>query len=146
MIGAITSAVGRAIFSEFGSDYAVYEEEVKQGIATPCFFIACENPSERQFFGSRYFTENRFCITFFPSDGSGKNRECGEAAQRLAQCLEWIELEGRVIMGRRMSYTLKDGVLSFFVNYDMFVYKKEEKTLMGELDKRIGLWRRGRRF
>lgn len=139
MIDIITGAVGRAIFSEFGSGYAVYEEEVKQGVLTPCFFIRCDKSSERQFFGSRYFRENRFCVTFFPADDNGKNRECEEAAHRLTACLEWVDLDGGVIMGRKMSYVVKDGVLYFFVNYDMFVYKCGDKTVMGEMEKRVGV-------
>ena len=138
MVSEITSAIGRTIVSEFGPGYTVYDEEVKQGLLIPCFFIGCDDPSERQFFGSRYFLENRFCIRFFPADDNGKNRECEQAARRLFSCLEWLDVDGQVIMGRKMSYTLKDGVLYFFVNYDMFVYKKEEKVVMGELRKRVG--------
>lgn len=134
----IISAIGKTISLVFGSEYAVYEEEVKQGFSTPCFFIECDNPSERQFFGSRYFRENRFCITFFPDDDNGKNRECRQIAQGLFSCLEWLDLDGQVVMGRKMNYEIKDGVLFFYVNYDMFVYKKEEKPVMGEMSKRIG--------
>lgn len=138
MTEEIISAIGTAISIGFGSEYAIYEEEVKQGVMTPCFFIACEKPSQRQFFGSRYFRENRFCITFFPADDNEKNKECRQAAQELLSYLEWLDVNGQIIMGRKMSYEIKEGVLYFYVNYDMFVYKKEEKTLMGELSKRIG--------
>ena len=36
-----------------------------------------------------------------------------------------------------MKFTVDDGVLIFLVNYDMFVYKVEETTAMGELSNNI---------
>lgn len=135
----LAEAVGRAIYSEFGSGHEVYLEEVKQGALPPCFFVRCDSSSERQYFGARYYRERRFCVSYFPADENGKNGECEAAAQRLLRCLERIVSEDGLIMGRKMSYGVKDGALYFFVNYGSFVYRAENKTVMGDMEKRVGV-------
>ena len=131
--GGIIDALGMALHSEFGEEYAVYDEEVKQGMKVPCFFVSCCESKERQYFGSRYFRENKFLIQYYPKDFNHKKRECDEISKRLFGCLLWIRDGGETLMGRKMRSEYEKGVLSFFVNYDMFIYRKEEKTLMGEL-------------
>ena len=55
-------------------------------------------------------------------------------AERLLSCLEYIALEGDAVMGTRMHYEVLDGVLHFFVDYDMFVDRKPgEIPVMGEV-------------
>ena len=75
-VNLIIEAIAAALNGEFGEEYAVYAEEVKQGLSEPCFFISCINPSDRQLMGNanrhflaaRYYRENRFCIQYFSLD------------------------------------------------------------------------------
>lgn len=130
----IIQALGKALRLEFGKDTAVYDEEVKQGAATPCFFIGCFESRESRYLGSRYFRENKFLIQYYPKSSNRKKRECDEVSQRLFDCLLWIgDKDNELLMGRKMSSRYEKGVLSFFVNYDMFLIRQEEATLMGEL-------------
>lgn len=131
--GGLIDALGRALRFEFGEEYAVYDEEVKQGMKTPCFFVSLCESKERLYFGSRYFRENKFLIQYYPKGANRKKRECDEVSQRLFDCLLWIRDGEEAFMGRKMRFEYEKGVLSFFVNYDMFIYRKEDKTLMGEL-------------
>ena len=41
-------------------------------------------------------------------------------------CLEYITVDGDLTRGTGMNGELVDNVLSFFVNYDMFVIKEQE--------------------
>ena len=42
MINDIIIGISNAIYAEFGSDYEIYVDDVKQGLNEPCFFIkAC---------------------------------------------------------------------------------------------------------
>ena len=50
MINNIISAISNAIYLEFGDEYEIYTQDVKQGLQEPCFSIFCINPSIRQFF------------------------------------------------------------------------------------------------
>ncbi len=122
MINAITDGISIAINTEFDDTYEIYTESIKQGLNEPCFSILCLNPTLEQFLGKRYFRTNQFCIHYFPSSGE-KRSECYTVAERLFGTLEYITVDGDLIRGTDMHCEVVDDVLSFFVNYDMYVYK-----------------------
>lgn len=144
-INSIVEAVGTALHEKFGEKCTIYAEETKQGFSTPCFFISCINPSDRQLLGnanchylaSRYYRENRFCIQYFPIDENNGRQESYDVTERLFDCLEEITVEGDPLRGTKMNFEYVDGVLSFFVSYNFFVYKTREPTLMGELKRDV---------
>lgn len=125
MINKIIDGISVAIGSEFGDPYEIYTESIEQGLEEPCFSILCLNPTNDRFLGNRYFRQNLFCIHYFPSS-SNKQAECFSIMERLMHCLELIEVDGDPIMGTKMKGEVTGGVLSFFVNYDMFTYKVED--------------------
>ena len=62
------------------------------------------------------------------------NRECHETAERMFSCLEWITWEGgRQQRGTRMRYSMEEGRLNFFVNYDCILSRKKQEMPMEEL-------------
>lgn len=67
-----------------------------------------------------------FCIQYFPETEGKENKECYAVAERLFSCLEYLEVNGERTRGTRMRYEITDGILNFFVNYDMFVRRIEE--------------------
>lgn len=144
-INSIIEAIGTALNKEFGEKYTVYAEEVKQGLSEPCFFISCINPSDRQLLGNanrhvlaaRYYRENRFCIQYFPRDENNGRRESYGAAERLFECLEEITADDDIVRGTDMNFEYSDGILSFFVNYNFFVYRTREPTVMEKLNRDI---------
>ena len=126
MINKIIDGICIAINSEFGNDYEIYTETTEQGLTEPCFSVVCINPASEQFLGKRYFRTNQFCIHYFPST-SNKKMECYSVLERLMNSLELITVNDEAIRGTAMHGEVIEGVLNFFVNYDMFVYKKQEK-------------------
>lgn len=136
MINKIIDAISISINSEFGDGYEIYTESLEQGLNEPCFSVFCLNPTNELFLNKRYFRTNMFCIQYFPSMEE-KNVECNTVFERLYTCLELItvdETTGHLTRGTRMKGEIVDGVLNFFVNYDMFVYKVETKDLMEDLE------------
>lgn len=123
MINEIIDGICLAINAEFGDAYEIYTEEIKQGLKEPCFSILCLNPTVEQFLGKRYFRTNQFCIHYFSKADS--RSECHEVAERLIDCLETITVDGDLVRGNSLHSEINDGVLSFFVNYDLFTYKQE---------------------
>nr|WP_308742101.1 hypothetical protein [uncultured Anaerocolumna sp.] len=132
MIQKVIDGISIAVNTEFGDTYDIYTESIEQGLQEPCFSVFCLNPTNELFLNKRYFRTNQFCIQYFPLSEE-KNTECNDVIERLHDCLELIKVNGDLTRGTRMKSELIDGVLNFFVNYDMFVYKVEEKTQMGEL-------------
>lgn len=135
MINSIIEAISVSLNAAFGDDYEIHMEEIKQGLEEPCFFIQCLNPGMEQFLGKRYFRQNLFCIQYFPKSDEVV-RECNDVAEAMYFCLEYITCKGddKPIRGTKMHHELVNGVLNFFVNYDLFVYKTEEKVNMEELE------------
>lgn len=137
MINTIIESISAALQDEFGDGYEIRMEESEQGMEKPCFFIFCKNPSNERFPGNRYFRTNPFCIQYFPVSGE-KQRECNRAAERMYQCLEHVTVKGddKPIMGTKMRYEVVDGVLNFFVNYDMFMIRQQKNE--GAMEKVTG--------
>ena len=133
MINKIIDGISVAINSKFGDHYEIYTESVEQGLNEPCFSILCLNPTINQVLGKRYFRTNQFCIHYFPSSDE-KVSECYAVAEDLFTTLEIITIDGDRCRGTDMHAEVTDNVLSFFVNYDMYVYKeKDAKTMMEDL-------------
>ena len=133
MIEALTKAISIALHGEFGDSYKNYTEEVRQGLKEPCFFISCVHPTYTLFRGSRYRKENQFCIQYFPKNPCRAQEESNQVAERLFACLEIIRIDNRKIRGTKMEYEEVDGILNFFVHYDVFVQKQQDLVPMEEL-------------
>ncbi len=137
MINSIIAAISIALNKEFGDGYKNYTEEVKQGLEEPCFFISCINPTYTLVRGRRYFRENSFCIQYFPAAHGQEREECNAVAERLYPCLEWITAAGDLVHGTKMRGEVVDGILNFFVNYDLLVCRAEDTDPMEEISESI---------
>ena len=128
-INSIIAGISVAIDAEFNGEnqeYTIRANELKQGLKEPCFFISCVNPTFRLFFNKRYFRENLFCIQYFPKSKNRAKEECNDVTERLFIALEYIRVDGDLTRGTKMHSEYVDGVLNFFVNYDMFVYMTKD--------------------
>jgi len=131
MINSVIYGISAALEAEFGSNYEIYMEEVKQDLREPCFFISCINPAKSLFVGKRYFRQNMFCIQYFPETEKVR-QECHEVMERLYDCLKYIFLsdEKKPTRGTHMNGEIVENILNFFVNYDFFTYKMEQEEAM----------------
>ena len=136
MIDKIVKAISLALNEEFGDGYKIYTEGVEQDMENPCFFIICNAPRNTLFLGKKYFRPNIFCIQYIPSTEDIR-AECNSVIERLFECLEYIRVDNRLIRGTKMEPEVKDGILYFFLNYDFFVYKKDETETMEALSGHI---------
>jgi len=143
MINSIIKSISISLNAEFGDDYTIYTESVEQGLNEPCFFVCCINHTNKIFLGKRYFRENQCCIQYFPADKDRINEECNVVTERLFSCLEYITVTGDLVRGTKMKFEIVDGVLNFFVNYDLFVYKETYSVPMEQISKNITLKREG---
>ncbi len=73
--------------------------------------------------------EEQFCIQYLPGDGLRKDGECHAVAERLFSCLEYLDVDGDLVRGTKMRYEVVDGILHFFVDYDLFVYRKGKDSI-----------------
>lgn len=135
MVRLITESISILLNAAFGDGYKIYDESIEQGLKEPCFFIQCLKPTNNLFRGKRYYRTNEFCIQYFPVSNN-KVTECEQVAEQLFEVLEWLTFydDGTKLLGKDLHYEISDGVLSFFVNYDLFMRKNEELDAMETVD------------
>ena len=128
MVNDLIDAISIKLNQVFGDGKRIYSETVKQGLQEPCFFIAVLNPLQTQMIGNRYFRQHPFDIHYFPAIRDSKNELQGMASD-LFNVLEYITLTtGDLVHGTEMHYEIVDGILHFFVNYNMIVRKVDVPT------------------
>ncbi|MDO4327003.1 MAG: hypothetical protein Q4E24_13385 [bacterium] len=126
MITGILDAVTRRLSEIFDDKYAIYTDEVKQGLEEPCFFVMFLEPSEKPMIGQRYFLQNGMVIQFIPDESEQVSKDVYEVAEVLMDGMEYITLsDGDLLRGTGRRWQVVDGVLHFFVSYNLFVRRKE---------------------
>lgn len=126
MINKIIGAIGKALDTEFG--YEIYSEDVSQGLNEPCFSIVHLMTTNTKRLPPRYLRQYDFDVHFFPKDKINPKRECHEVAERLFLCLESVFFLDNTVRGIKMRNEIIDGVLHFFVSYEMFVKVEADKV------------------
>lgn len=129
MINKIIKGISQALYSEFGEEYNIYTEDIMQGLNEPCFFIQCINPKITLFRGNRYYRENQFAIQYFPKSKDYR-AECFKVIDRMYMALEYIEVDNGLVLGKGIDTNIYDGVLTFTINYDMFVFIEDDVEKM----------------
>ncbi len=133
MINDIIDGILKVLFEYFGDGFKYYTESVEQGFKEPCFSIESISPSVTQKLNNRYLSENKFVINYFPNKKDSK-KEINTISEQLFEVLEYIAVNGSVVRGTKMSTQISDGVLLFFVNYDLFRIKEKIVEPMEELE------------
>lgn len=124
MLNDIMDAVTQRLDELFGDGYEIYTDPVEQGFKEPCFFVQFLEPSEKPMIGQRYFRETAMCIQYHPGDIPQPSREMNRVADILMDGMEYITLgDGSLQRGTGRSYRTVEGVLTFFVSYNRFIYK-----------------------
>lgn len=137
MINKVIDGICLALNEEFGDDYTIYTESIEQGLKEPCFFVQCINPTNNLFRGDRYRRTNQMCIQYFPSTRD-EQTECNAVAERMFNCLEWIDVDG-LQMGLDMHSEMVNDVLNFFVDYNFFMKSVKDETAMEQIRHQTGV-------
>ena len=134
MINEIIKGVSIKLNTAFEGKYKIYQNDVEQGFTTPCFFISALKPDISPLLKNPYLNRNPLDVHYFPTSGRN-NAEMFTMAGDLMECLEFITLpNGDVLHGTSMSYEVEDGVLHFFVNYNLTLRRETEETAMETLE------------
>ncbi|NFG22689.1 hypothetical protein FDF11_08275 [Clostridium botulinum] len=129
MLNKIITAISQALDDAFNvnsDDYAIYTENVEQGLNEPCFFIFSLEPSNKQLIRNRYERTYPFDIHYFPKS-EDRNNEINEITETLFDVLEYVNLDDGPIKGTNMHGEIIDNVLHFFINFNMIVAKDIQK-------------------
>lgn len=129
MVNKIVDGISVKLNQSFGDGFQIYfDEDVKQGLTEPCFFILPLNISQGNMIGSRKFRSNPFDIHYFP-EVNGSNLELQTMASNLYAALSNITLiDGDIVNGSNLHHEVIDGILHFFVNFNMFIRFVEDEV------------------
>ena len=135
MYNDIMDAVTRKLDEVFPGT-AIYTDDVEQGLEMPCFFVGFLEPSEKPMIGERYYRNTGMHIQYHPGDMERQpSRRLNQVLDSLMREMEVIPmLDGKLIRGTGRSGRIEDGVLTFFIQYNMFLVKdKAEEDTMDDL-------------
>ena len=144
MIEEIIAGISSKIFETFGSDYEIYADKMSQNVKEPCFLISPLNHFQKTRLCnssvSRYYREYPFCIFFYPKRDGDQYAENQLVAEKLYECLEYIETDVGKLRGSGMRYSIEDkDLLNFIVKYSLFVKRDSQAEIpdMGTVDAKI---------
>lgn len=117
------------LYKEKGN-YPIYTDDVKQGLEKPCFFIKYLNGNENREIGlqDRFYKDKlNFDIIGYTEDGN--TEILNNMIDNLYE-LEYIELTDKTkIRAAKLHPKIEDGVLHFFIDYEVFIKKDENTTI-----------------
>lgn len=134
MIAVTVNDVRYAIMAALKASFPnanVYGEEIKQGIVEPAFFVKVLNMTHEKELGRRYRRVQFFDVHYFDRT----NESMHEAAEKLYDVLEYIAVSDGVMHGTGTRHEIVEGILHFFVEYDMHLFRpREEGVKMQDID------------
>jgi len=135
MLHEIMKGISRKLKLTFGEGFEVYfSKEVRQGVEEPAFFIAWITSTQRHMIDDRWELRSSFDVHYFPAE-DGSNTELVETGRRLFEELEFVELlNGDLVHGTEMRQETMDGVLHFFVDYNVFLLRIADEIPMETMD------------
>lgn len=117
MLNEVVKGIRNALKAEFG--WETYQNDIRQGLDEPCFFVVALQSSKDDLLGRRAILHMPLDVHYFPRCGRN-NAAMQEVALRMLCVLKFITLEnGDIVHGVSMSWQVEDNVLHFFVTYNM---------------------------
>lgn len=130
MVNKIIQGVAAALKS---IGYPIYQDNVEQGLCSPCFFIATLAPSMVRNPGKVTILTVPLDVHYFPVE-EGNNADISDMMGNLMLLLDVITLpDGTKARGTARSCETQDGVLHCFVTYQVAIKETAETPNMEEL-------------
>ncbi|WP_342409827.1 DUF6838 family protein [Paenibacillus sp. FSL R10-2778] len=125
--------------SLFTPEYPVYDEAVEQGMQQPCFFVLLLESSQVRGVNRRYHRFNPFDVHYFPQQESAAPREeCELISEQLYSELEYVTGHDGLYRGTGMRHEIVDGVLHFFVEYNVHLIRDKAPDIKMQTMKQGG--------
>lgn len=134
MVNDIMDGIKNTLYGIFGDSCEIMFDELKQDFEPPAVWILELKTTQEHVIRNRYNRRYNFDIQYFPKNEIGITQEINEVTDALLLGLEYITAGGNLIRGSDISYEMQDKILHFFITYEVFVLKIQDKgPLMEEL-------------
>ena len=136
MINKLIEGISKKLYEVLG-DIKIYVEEIPQNFVTPSFYIKCLTHSDNLMLFDTKKKITKFDILYFPAENNlNKEYEVNNVLAVLVDSLNIIEAEGHKVKGFNITTEKVDGVLHFFVDYNIALVKPGEDIKMENLKER----------
>lgn len=141
MVNSIMDGIAKALRSAYPT-YKIYIDDVEQYLKRPAFFIALLSSEQEQKLDDRLWREHAFDIHFFPENEKKPTREINAVIDALRMALRYItvqetETKSSLVRGTDVRHEEVDGVLHFYINFNLFVrLPKEPIPVMESLEQK----------
>ena len=134
MVNEMLDAITKQLDSTFGDSYRYYVENVEQDLQKPCFTVDMLEPRERSINYNRYRRTMPIVVHYFNAEKDTNKKDSYAMAERLVECLEYLNFKGTLLRGENISWQIVDGVLQMFMTYRFDTIKQVDKTNMEMLE------------
>lgn len=130
MLKELMEAVAAKLKEGFGETCVVYYNEAPPEAEGPCFIILPRKAVRTPRLGRRYYQSCPLDIQFIPGQ-EDKGARLMTVAEQMMELLLLLTTEGgERFLGRDMSFEVQQGILHFYVSYNFFLLRPEEKETM----------------
>ena len=131
VVKEIVIGIATKINKIYDNKYPIYTDAEQQGVDKPCFFIKYLKGEENGEIGlqDRFYKDKlNFVIIGYTEDGNSEILY--DMIDKLYE-LEYIELTDKTLLrADKLHPEVEDGILHFFIDYEIFI-KKESETMLG---------------
>ena len=139
MIYKTIMGISQALNEEFKQNHAVYMNVNEQEIQPSCFIIVAVKHEQKQKLGNRYELLQSFDVRYVPSSTQELTEEFADVTSKLFRVLEYITVDGDLTRGTNRKAEIQDGILHFFVDFNLFVLKQQDRFNMETMQSDVSL-------
>lgn len=146
MVSRFLNAITEALDAEFGNDYEIHTEDIRQGLTPPCFLVDLISSTREKVSGSWYRYNTLFAVQYFPG-GENERSEIHSVISRLDDCLEvitvtWkdgqtdpkVDSEVKRTRTQQDDTAITEGVLTYPIRISDVFYRLDDGDLMESAD------------
>ena len=133
MINEVLKGITDALYAAFGDKYEIHTEASMQDMEAPAFFVRCINPDVPRGLTGRRKATLLFIVQYFPESDEPK-KEINTVYERLSECLDLIEVEGKMVRGTIECKDISDDVMSATAEYTLFLGQSQKDAYMEECE------------
>ena len=130
VVKEVVIGIATKINKIYENKYPIYTDGEQQGVDKPCFFIKYLKGEENREIGlqDRFYKDKlNFVIIGYTEDGNSDILY--DMIDNLYE-LEYIELTDKTLLrAYKLHPEVEDGILHFFIDYEIFIKKDETTTI-----------------
>ena len=96
----------------------------------PCFCIRYIKTEEKAYISNRYKVFNKIEITYFPEKSDNLSDKLNNILNILYDNFGMLKFEKGLIKGENLEGVLEKEILKFYVDYNFYVFKKQDTDKM----------------